>query len=219
MMRRGLLWLAMVALVAMVVPAQEGSSAVYEAPHYRTAGQSACSCGSGYPCGACACGGSPATKLGRGVTNVLTGWLEIPKHVLTGTFNCNVTPLEGFFVGLSRGTGRALERTGIGIYEAVTFPLPGFDPLLLPEYVSLEPSCTNWRYGEYCAVPFCGWGGPPCPPAACAPCAPCGPPNGPWGAPYGALRQPAPPPQQAPPPAPGPGPGPGGVTYPDDYLK
>jgi putative exosortase-associated protein (TIGR04073 family) len=214
-------WLAAVVLLTLALPAQMGMGAVYNAPYYQSnqdCGGSACG-GSG--CGSC-WGDSPATKLGRGITNAVTGWLEIPKHTLVGTFNCNVNPLEGLAVGFIRGTGRAIERTGVGIYEAVTFPLPGFGPLLCPEYVSLEPNCMNWRYGNYYGATLC---------QPCIPCDPCGSYGGPPAAPYGGgqpqMAPPRPAPSQPQAAAPGAGPGtslPGGTaapsaTYPDDYLK
>ena len=211
-------WLAAVVVLTLAMPAQMGMGAVYNAPYYRTN----VDCGGCSTCNTC-CGDSPATKLGRGVTNAVTGWLEIPKHTLVGTFNCNVNPLEGLAVGLIRGTGRAIERTGIGIYEAVTFPLPGFGPLICPEYVSLEPNCMNWRYGNYYGATLCQ----PCIP--CDPCDPCGPYGTP--VPYGGGQPPqtaqSMPPSQPQPVGPGAGPGsalPGGTaapsaTYPDDYLK
>ena len=203
-------WLAVVVLLALALPAQQGMGAVYNAPYYRSTN----SCG-GSACGVC-CGQSPATKLGRGVTNAVTGWMEIPKHTLTGAFNCNVNPLDGLVVGLIKGTGRAIERTGIGLYEAATFVLPSFGPLICPEYVSLEPNCLNWRYGNYYGATICQ----PCIP--CNPCGPCGTPRSGVGLGQTAPRAPQPQPQ-----APAAGSGsarPGGATapsatYPDDYLK
>ncbi|MCG3199062.1 MAG: exosortase system-associated protein, TIGR04073 family [Candidatus Omnitrophica bacterium] len=176
-MRRGWLLLGGIVLAVLALPAHQVFGEVYEAPYYLNQGpvamQASYGPGSG-PCGpVCGpvcdpcCGNSPATKLGRGVSNVLTGWMEVPKHVVTGVFNCNVTPLEGLGVGFFRGWGRAIERTGVGLFEVVTFPLPGYDPLLCPEYVSLEPACMNWRRGQYqgCWMPGCG-----CCPQPCDPC-------------------------------------------------
>jgi len=36
-------------------------------------------------------------------------------------------------VGFARGFTRTMTRTGIGIYEVVTFPFPPYDPLLTPK--------------------------------------------------------------------------------------
>jgi len=73
------------------------------------------------------------TKLGRGAANTLFGWLEIPE-----TIHERYTPDDvgtGFFTGLGIGILKGLVRTGIGLYETVTFFLPypeGFAPLLPP---------------------------------------------------------------------------------------
>jgi putative exosortase-associated protein (TIGR04073 family) len=233
MMRRSSLLLAVLALAVMALPVQTSTAAIYTAPHYyaprvqQTNYGAYGAYGNCSPYGGCGpCSESPCAKLSRGVNNALTGWLEVPKQVVTGVFNCNVTPLDGMAVGLGRGVARGLERTGVGIYEAVTFFMPGCGPLLCPEYISLEPGCMNWRYGSY-RSPFCAPCPPPCGPAQCAPFAPCapraaGPPPGAQG--FNALRNGTP---QANPGVSQPAlvprnPGPAaqsGVSYPDDYLK
>ena len=235
MMRRSSLLLVALAFVVMALPVQTSSAAIYTAPHYYAPRVQQANYYGAYgasggcaPSGACGpCCESPCEKLTRGVNNALTGWLEVPKNVITGVFNCNVTPLDGMAVGLGRGFAQGIERTGVGIYEAATFFMPGCGPLICPEYISLEPGCMNWRYGTYWS-PFCAPCAPPCPP----PCPPYasyvpqaqapGPP--PVGQGFDALRNGAPQPnpgfsQPAPVPR---GPAPaaqGGVSYPDDYLK
>lgn len=75
-------------------------------------------------------------KLGRGVVNSLTGWLEIPKGVVDESKANNV--FMGLTVGTIKGLGLGLVRTGAGIYETVTFPFPipeGYEPIVKPEYV------------------------------------------------------------------------------------
>ena len=64
----------------------------------------------------------PIHKMGRGMVNVLTGWLELPKHLNLGSQASN--PVTGVAAGLMKGTGLALLRIGVGLYEAVTFPIP-----------------------------------------------------------------------------------------------
>ena len=76
-------------------------------------------------------------KLGRGLANALLGFGEIPLGVLqrysqedTGT---------SFFAGLAIGLFKGIVRTGVGVYETVTFLLPypeDFKPILptLPYY-------------------------------------------------------------------------------------
>ncbi|MBJ6748791.1 exosortase system-associated protein, TIGR04073 family [Geomonas anaerohicana] len=76
-----------------------------------------------------------ANKLVRGVANIATGWLELPKQIYItckeeGAAKC-VT------VGPLKGIGMTLVRTASGVGETATFFLayPGFyDPLLDPAY-------------------------------------------------------------------------------------
>ena len=78
----------------------------------------------------------PFTKLGRGVANVLTGWVEIPKNVYTTSRDENA--FTGMTLGLAKGIGLTIVRTGAGLFEAATFPFPvpeNFKPILEPEYV------------------------------------------------------------------------------------
>lgn len=76
------------------------------------------------------------TKLGRGVANTLTGWVEIPKNVYSVSTDQNA--FAGITLGLAKGAGMTIVRTGAGIYEVATFPFPvpqDYKPILEPEYV------------------------------------------------------------------------------------
>jgi putative exosortase-associated protein (TIGR04073 family) len=77
-----------------------------------------------------------ANKFARGVTNIATGWLELPKQIY---LTCKEEGYaKGLTVGPMKGLGMTLVRTGAGIGETVSFPLayPGFyDPLFDPSYV------------------------------------------------------------------------------------
>ncbi len=70
-------------------------------------------------------------KLGRGVSNALGGWLEIPLNIQE-----RYRPNDAFTSGVSgamTGLVKGVVRTGVGVYEAVTFfiPLPeDFQPIL-----------------------------------------------------------------------------------------
>lgn len=78
----------------------------------------------------------PFTKLGRGVANTLTGWVEIPKNIYDTSVQDNA--LAGMTLGLAKGAGMTLVRTGAGIFEVATFPFPlpeDYKPILEPEYV------------------------------------------------------------------------------------
>jgi len=153
--------------------------------------------------------------------------LEVPKYLIGGTFNCNVNPLDGLAVGLVRGVSRGFERMAIGAWEAVTFPLAGYDPLLCPEFISFDCCMGDWRYGNYCEMP-CG--------VCCDPCHGAGsfmgvrpqpqqpaPQPAPMERPAPAFEQPlqsqAPPPPRTRAATPGNSGGRAPVTYPDDYLK
>ena len=77
-------------------------------------------------------------KLGRGLSNVLFGWAEIPV-----TFDEKLQqgrPLSHLLGAVPViGTGRAIMRTTTGVFEMVTFPVSDRDvnygPILEPEYV------------------------------------------------------------------------------------
>lgn len=76
------------------------------------------------------------TKLGRGVANTLTGWVELPKNIYNTSVEDNA--FSGMTLGLAKGAGMTLVRTGTGIYEIATFPFPlpeNYVPILEPEYV------------------------------------------------------------------------------------
>lgn len=77
-------------------------------------------------------------KLGRGIGNILFGWTEIPvtwhKKMKQGKplqYLLSTAPLMG--------TVRAFMRTGVGVYEVVTFPGDtvdnNYEPILEPEYL------------------------------------------------------------------------------------
>lgn len=76
-----------------------------------------------------------SNKLVRGVANIATGWLELPKQIyLTckeeGAAKC-------IAVGPIKGIGMTLVRTASGVGETATFFLayPGFyEPFLDPAY-------------------------------------------------------------------------------------
>lgn len=78
------------------------------------------------------------TKLGRGISNILWGWAEIPL-----TFDRKLD--EGkpftylFGVAPVLGTARAIMRTGTGVFETISFPFSdkdvNFEAVLEPEYL------------------------------------------------------------------------------------
>ena len=78
------------------------------------------------------------TKLGRGFSNILFGWAEIP---LTFDKKLKQGKPLAYLVGVVPvlGTTRAIMRTGTGVFEAVSFPFSdkevNFDAVLEPEYI------------------------------------------------------------------------------------
>ena len=71
----------------------------------------------------------PETKLGRGMSNfgeVVRGG-ELRRSVeQTAVFE---SPEAGYTVGYIRGMDRSIARTGLGLYEIITFPLPPYHPI------------------------------------------------------------------------------------------
>ena len=61
-------------------------------------------------------------KLGRGAANFLTGWMEVPLNI-----GYRYTPRDAatsMFTGAALGIMKGVVRTGVGLYEVVTFFLP-----------------------------------------------------------------------------------------------
>ena len=70
-------------------------------------------------------------KLGRGLSNALGGWLEIPLNI-DQRYSKSDTG-GSLFTGLAYGIFKGAVRTGVGVYETVTFFLPypeNFAPIL-----------------------------------------------------------------------------------------
>ncbi len=77
-------------------------------------------------------------KLGRGLTNILFGWTEIPLTWHDGVQRHKaLTEIIG--TSTIKGITKALLRTGTGVYETVTFPADtnqnAYEPMLEPEYL------------------------------------------------------------------------------------
>ncbi len=61
-----------------------------------------------------------ATKLTRGLTNVLFGWTEIGRTPANMSAGIEHGAVSSFLIGLPYGVFRAAGRTGVGVYESVT---------------------------------------------------------------------------------------------------
>lgn len=93
------------------------------------------------------------SKLGRGLVNTTTGVLEIPRHMSLsvqelydeGYFGFTALP-SGIIKGLLPGVWDALKRTGVGLYETLTFPVAGakrYAPVYTPTTVFTK---EQWTY-------------------------------------------------------------------------
>ena len=79
----------------------------------------------------------PEAKLGRGMSNFaeIARMGELRQSVeQTAVFE---SPDAGHTVGFVRGFDRSLERTGVGIFEIITFPFPPYHPIF--RYLSPDP--------------------------------------------------------------------------------
>ncbi len=75
-------------------------------------------------------------KLGRGVSNVLLGWIEIPRNIAREWRKTD--PFTGTILGSIKGVGWTVARTLAGVYEIVSFPFPvpgDYDPIMKPEFI------------------------------------------------------------------------------------
>ena len=79
-------------------------------------------------------GSNVERKFGRGMANsaeIFRGG-EFRRTVeQTAIFN---GPEAGYTVGFIRGINRSLARTGIGVFELVTAPIPPFDPVMTDKF-------------------------------------------------------------------------------------
>jgi putative exosortase-associated protein (TIGR04073 family) len=89
----------------------------------------------------------PENKLGRGLGNMteIVRMGEMQRSMeQTALWD---GPNQMRPLGFTRGFTRTMARTGIGIYEVITFPIPPYDPLLTPKYpVYPDASVKTTRY-------------------------------------------------------------------------
>ena len=89
----------------------------------------------------------PTRKLGRGISNLLFGFSELPHQIASVNTNEGNSAAAGY--GVVRGVGRSLMRTGAGIFEIVTFPFP----VVRGTYYPLLESDTHWIHSGYSEFP------------------------------------------------------------------
>ena len=83
-------------------------------------------------------------KLGRGIINTLTGFLEVPLKVISISKNEGM-PM-GLTVGVFKGIAWGLYRTVVGLYEIVTFPIPapaGYEPITDPAHLLTKDTMSG----------------------------------------------------------------------------
>jgi putative exosortase-associated protein (TIGR04073 family) len=93
-------------------------------------------------------------KLGRGVVNVLTCWVEVPRNIAIEWEKTD--PATGLVLGTVKGAAWGFSRLATGVFEVFTFPLPvpeAYQPLMEPEFVVTDV----WgdpipAFAEYSAV-------------------------------------------------------------------
>ncbi len=71
-------------------------------------------------------------KLGRGLANIATSWLELPAQIYVTSESHD--PFVGALVGTVKGALFIALRALTGVYDLVTFPADS-DPLMEPEFV------------------------------------------------------------------------------------
>lgn len=89
----------------------------------------------------------PEQKLGRGMGNTfeIVRMGELRRSVeQTAVLD---SPGAGYTVGLVRGIDRSLARTGIGLYEVATFPLPPYHPIFTKHFAPEPVFPDNYTPG------------------------------------------------------------------------
>src|SRR5262249_44334748 len=89
----------------------------------------------------------PERKLGRGLNN-LTEFVrggEIRRSMeQTALWD---GPGTVYTTGFLRGFNRSVARTGVGLYEVMTFPFPSYEPLFAPKHrLYPDPSIKTAKY-------------------------------------------------------------------------
>lgn len=74
---------------------------------------------------------TPARKLGRALSNIVYGFVEIPEQVIRKQDQYG---RKAFAYGAVDGTSRAMRRLGYGFYELFTFTCPTYRGTFKPPY-------------------------------------------------------------------------------------
>lgn len=85
----------------------------------------------------------PTRKLGRGVSNVLFGWSEIPVTIARINDREGNSAAAGY--GVVRGVGRSVLRLQAGLFEILTWPIP----VIRGTYYPVLESNIPWIHAGY----------------------------------------------------------------------
>lgn len=87
---------------------------------------------------------TPTRKLGRAVSNLLFGVIEIPEQIVRKTEKYGRK--AGYSYGVLDGIKRSGQRLGYGFYELVTFAFPTHHGTFKPPYTSCDgPNTIEWN--------------------------------------------------------------------------
>lgn len=89
----------------------------------------------------------PTRKLGRGISNLLFGWSELPTTIAKVNQDEGNSAAAGY--GVARGVGRSILRIHAGLFEIFTFPIP----VVRGTYFSVLESDTHWIHSGYKEFP------------------------------------------------------------------
>jgi putative exosortase-associated protein (TIGR04073 family) len=78
-------------------------------------------------------------KMGTGVINTTTAWVEIPKYVSDVSNKENL--FAGMTIGLGKGLAYGIRQGASGLVDLATFGIPPYDePLMQPQYKVENPN-------------------------------------------------------------------------------
>ena len=89
----------------------------------------------------------PTRKLGRGVSNLLFGWSELPATIAKINQDEGNSAAAGY--GVVRGVGRSIMRIQAGIFEIISWPVP----VVRGTYYPVLEDSTHWIHAGYQEFP------------------------------------------------------------------
>ena len=89
----------------------------------------------------------PTRKLGRGISNLLFGWSELPHEIAKVNDREGNSAAGGY--GVVRGVGRSVMRIQAGVFEILTFPFP----IVRGTYYPVLERDTHWIQSGYKEFP------------------------------------------------------------------